>query len=263
MLKRAEIRNFRALEDVDIDFDRLTALIGPNGTGKSSILRAIDIVLGASWPSLRSFLIPQDFTAEDTSRDLRIEVELDPPYAHEDKLKATHDIPRLQLRCQPYKRKTARAKAGDLHVDLSPLNAKGNTPLVASEFDRDHRPIHRRLSVGADMREHCAVLFIDHRRSLSQHQPWSRGSLLARLLAPVRKELPTVEFEAGKTHEDAFKERYQLAVEALRTPALQEIEGVIGETTRRSLASSARPRQRALMLASDSLTRAIRSIRCG
>lgn len=235
VLKRAEARNFRALEEVEVDFERMTALIGPNGAGKSSILRAIDIVLGASWPSLRSFLVPQDFTAEDISRDLCIAVDLDPPYRHEDKLKKTHDVHRLQLRCLPYKRKTARAEAGDLHVDLSPLDAKGSMPSVAVEFGKDKRPIHRPLMVGTDMREHGAVLFIDQRRSLAHHQPWARGSLLARLLAPVRNELPTVEVEAGKTHADVFKERYEAAVEVRRTPTLQEIEQVIGETTRRTL----------------------------
>jgi hypothetical protein len=190
VLKRIEIRNFRALERVDVELDGLTALIGPNGTGKSSILRAIDTVLGSAWPSLRSFLIPQDFTAEDTTRELRIEVELDPPYRHEDKLKTIHQIRRIRVRCLPYKRRTGRAEAGDLHVDLTPLDANGETPLAAVEFGKDRRPIHRPLTVGTEMREHDAVLFIDHRRSLAQHQPWARGSLLARLLAPVRKELP-------------------------------------------------------------------------
>jgi predicted ATP-dependent endonuclease of OLD family len=61
VLSRLEVRNFRALEELDLDLAPLTALIGPNGAGKSSVLWAIDVVLGAAWPSLRSFTIPQDF----------------------------------------------------------------------------------------------------------------------------------------------------------------------------------------------------------
>jgi putative ATP-dependent endonuclease of OLD family len=235
VLRALEVRNFRALEQLDLDFEPLTALIGPNGTGKSSILQVLDIVLGAAWPTIRSFRIPQDFTDQDVSRKLSITIGLEPPFEHKDKLDKIHEIQRLQVRCLPYKRRTARAEAGDLHVDFTPLGEKDETPTVAFEFGKDRKPLFRPLTVGTEMREHCGVLFIDHRRSLAQHQPWMRGSLLARLLAPIRKELPRIEFETGKSHEEVFKERYQLAVEALRTPALKKIEEIIGETTRRTL----------------------------
>ncbi len=36
------IKNFRTLKDVTIPFDSVTTLIGPNGTGKSTVLRALD-----------------------------------------------------------------------------------------------------------------------------------------------------------------------------------------------------------------------------
>lgn len=36
------IKNFRSLKDVSIIFDSVTTLIGPNGTGKSTVLRALD-----------------------------------------------------------------------------------------------------------------------------------------------------------------------------------------------------------------------------
>lgn len=36
------IKNYRSLKDVDIIFDSVTTLIGPNGTGKSTVLRALD-----------------------------------------------------------------------------------------------------------------------------------------------------------------------------------------------------------------------------
>lgn len=36
------INNFRSLKEVIIDFDSVTTLIGPNGTGKSTVLRALD-----------------------------------------------------------------------------------------------------------------------------------------------------------------------------------------------------------------------------
>lgn len=36
------VKNFRSLRDVSIRFDDVTTLIGPNGTGKSTVLRALD-----------------------------------------------------------------------------------------------------------------------------------------------------------------------------------------------------------------------------
>ncbi len=41
-LERARIKNFRSLRDVDVTFGPHTALIGGNGAGKSSILKAIE-----------------------------------------------------------------------------------------------------------------------------------------------------------------------------------------------------------------------------
>lgn len=41
-IESVRIRNFRTLADVTITFDEVTTFIGPNGTGKSTVLRALD-----------------------------------------------------------------------------------------------------------------------------------------------------------------------------------------------------------------------------
>lgn len=41
-IKTVVIQNFRSLKDVEIEFDSITTFIGPNGTGKSTVLRALD-----------------------------------------------------------------------------------------------------------------------------------------------------------------------------------------------------------------------------
>lgn len=41
LIRRMEIRNFKALRKVDIDLERFTVIAGPNSSGKSSILQAL------------------------------------------------------------------------------------------------------------------------------------------------------------------------------------------------------------------------------
>jgi predicted ATP-dependent endonuclease of OLD family len=41
-IQSVHIKNYRALTDIQVDFDTVTTFIGPNGVGKSSILRALD-----------------------------------------------------------------------------------------------------------------------------------------------------------------------------------------------------------------------------
>lgn len=41
-IKSVRIKNFRTLKDVTIGFDTVTTFVGPNGTGKSTVLRALD-----------------------------------------------------------------------------------------------------------------------------------------------------------------------------------------------------------------------------
>lgn len=41
-IQTVNIKNFRTLKDVTIEFDSVTIFIGPNGTGKSTVLRGLD-----------------------------------------------------------------------------------------------------------------------------------------------------------------------------------------------------------------------------
>jgi len=227
MLTRLKVRNFRCLEYVEIPLGQLTAFVGPNGSGKTTILRAIDLVLGDVWPSLRSFRIPQDFSGFDTSKDIEIVVEFDPPYVHSDTLSSEHKVKALRLTCKPYKKSGKWREAGDLHVDIEPLNEKEEVPNVAvSQPRKGTKTQFNPLRVGTELRDHARILFVDHRRSLAQHWPSVRGSILGRLFQKVRKE-----FNA----KDEFKEKYEEAMDTLRTERIREIERTVGETAKRML----------------------------
>ncbi|ADW21107.1 MULTISPECIES: AAA family ATPase [Thermus] len=204
MLKRLQVKNFRCLEDIDLPLGPLTAIVGPNGAGKTTILRAIDLVLGDVWPSLRSFRIPQDFINFDTTRAIEITVHFDPPYTQ-----GSFNITAFRLTC--------KGEDADFHVDLEPLDEGGNVPRY---------PSGNPLRVGTDMRNHARVLFLDHRRNLAQHLPSIRGSILGRLLQPVRREFKL---------QDNFKQVYEQAMDLLRTEQVKQIEKTIAETAKQML----------------------------
>lgn len=55
-VKSVSIRNYRSLKDVTIRLDGLTTIIGPNGSGKTSVLRALELFSNDAPPvTLRDF----------------------------------------------------------------------------------------------------------------------------------------------------------------------------------------------------------------
>lgn len=68
-IKELRIKNFRCIEDATIRVSDLTALVGRNGAGKSSALRAVRLFYEGK-PNIS----PQDFFNENTSREIEIKI---------------------------------------------------------------------------------------------------------------------------------------------------------------------------------------------
>lgn len=69
-IQSVRIKNFRALKDVTIAFDDVTTFIGPNGTGKSTVLRALDWFFNGKTGTLTE----KDCSFGDTASDIEVEV---------------------------------------------------------------------------------------------------------------------------------------------------------------------------------------------
>ena len=78
MIKKLIIENFRSIENLELDLTKFNTLIGPNSSGKSNILKALNLIIGESYPSVRSFG-DHDFYLHDKSREILIEVQFDEP----------------------------------------------------------------------------------------------------------------------------------------------------------------------------------------
>jgi putative ATP-dependent endonuclease of the OLD family len=70
--------NYRSIKRVDIELRNLCAFVGPNSSGKSNILSAINLVIGDAYPSVRSFE-DNDFYLRDKSNPIHIEVRFSEP----------------------------------------------------------------------------------------------------------------------------------------------------------------------------------------
>ena len=72
-LTRLKIENFRSIQYLDLPIRDLNAFIGANSCGKSNILTALNLVIGSTYASIRSFS-ESDFFQRDPSNYILIEV---------------------------------------------------------------------------------------------------------------------------------------------------------------------------------------------
>lgn len=76
MINRLIIRNFRSIKNIDIKLAPINSFVGPNNSGKSNIMSALNLILGEIYPSVRSF-DDKDFHKYNKSETIEIEVRFD------------------------------------------------------------------------------------------------------------------------------------------------------------------------------------------
>lgn len=233
MIRRVHFQNYRALVDVTIDLDGLTVLVGPNGAGKTTILRALTFLLAGAWgPSVSRLTVPEDYTNLDASLPMWIQADYEPLLSHTDAIGNDHEIKSISFRCQPYKRATGDNVPGDLRDIYAPLGKDGEVPVVCTNGPRKgHKPQFGPLRMTGALRDQSRVLAITDERSVYSQRAGRRGSVLASLLDAAQRSFLRDE-DGVRTQ---FGEKYQNAVEVLRTDELKEVESTVQETARRML----------------------------
>jgi energy-coupling factor transporter ATP-binding protein EcfA2 len=88
-LKRIKIKNFRSLEDVEIWPMNYTVLVGPNDSGKSNVLRALNLFFNQQTDVGQSLVFDQDYSQQAVTRvnrakQIEIELEFQPPSNYTD-----------------------------------------------------------------------------------------------------------------------------------------------------------------------------------
>ena len=228
-IRRVVIKNFRSIQQVDFEPGPFCSLVGENNAGKSTILLALNLVLGEQFPTERSF-DESDFHKGNTGEPIVIEVHFDEPW---DEPRAFGGrVSGFRFECKAYKRKTKDRVAGELHTDFNCLDEYGEPA-----GDMQGTFPGAQLRVTGPMRERVPLLYVDVLRQYSRHQPASRWTMLRRLVdqiaalfrrdkATVRVTLPDGSNKA-MSREEAYEYYINRAFEVLQTDSLRNLEEIL------------------------------------
>jgi putative ATP-dependent endonuclease of the OLD family len=234
-ITKVHIENYRSVKNFTFEPGPYCVLIGENNAGKSNILRALNLVLGETWPSERSFS-EEDFYNQDTNKDIVIQVFFDETI---EEWRNNHkvEIGGLQLRCRAYKRATKGKPAGTLKTDFTCIDSAGK------ELSHPEEPLQKGqqykgrwvpVRVSSDVRERVPFIYVEVLRDYNRQTPGSRWSVLRRLFNEVnteflndRKEIDVPQPDGTTTklsRKEAFTQAVTNAYQYLRTDSFEEIE---------------------------------------
>lgn len=188
-IQRIHIENFRSIKTLDFEPGPYCVLIGENNSGKSNILRALNLALGEVWPTERSFS-DEDFHGQDTGQDIVIQVffnERVEDWRNRFKL----EIGGIELRCKAYTKRVKDKPAGSLAVEYHCVRHDGAQvkypaePLVQGQYFRGQWFPHR---VSGELRARLPFIYVGVQREYDRQAPGSRWSVLRRLLNEVNTE---------------------------------------------------------------------------
>ena len=240
-IARVHIEHFRSIKELDFEPGPYCVLIGENNSGKSNILRALNLILGERWPGERSFS-EKDFHNQVTSNDIVIRVIFDEPI-EEWRNNYKMEVSGIELRCKAYKRRVKNKPAGTLKVDFNCINSSGSIIKYPPEPLKKGQQAQGRwleLKVSAAIREQAApMIYVDVLRDYNRETPSSRWSVLRRLFNEVNTEFLndkkqiTIEQADGTkvemTRKEAFEATVRNAYQYLRTESFEKIERRLAE----------------------------------
>lgn len=240
-IAQVHIEHFRSIRELDFKPGPYCVLIGENNSGKSNILRALNLILGERWPGERSFS-EEDFHDQNTSRDIVIQVFFDEPIV-EWRNNYKMEVDGIGLRCKAYKRRVKNKPDGTLKVDFDCIKNDGSIIIYPPEPLKSGKQSKGRwleLKVSAAIREQAIpMIYVDVLRDYNRETPSSRWSVLRRLFNEVNTEFLndkkqiTVEQADGTklkvTRKKAFEAAVRDAYKYLRTQSFGEIERRLAE----------------------------------
>ena len=232
-ISRVRIKNFRAIKALSLEPRALCSLIGENNSGKTTILKALDLMLGEQWPAERRFS-ESDFHQGNTGTPIEVEVQFDNDIYVDSTTAPT--FTGFKLTCQTINRPYGPNKGGAFEVRFFCVDGDGN-PVPrragqASSADTDP------LRVNAVMRDQVPLLYVDVLRDYARHSPGPRWSVLRQMLDRLNKsfmsdnEPITVDTANGPTpmsRQAAYDFYSARALDVLKTEELGKLQAALEE----------------------------------
>ena len=226
-IAKVRIENFRSIREAEFEPGDLCGLIGANNSGKSNVIRALSIVLGDSWPSVRS-INDGDFHALSKDDDINISVWFDEEREVRGDVGDHVSFSGIQLRVTRYKRRSGRSEAGDLRTEFVCVDDTGDPVTILKRPPSGSRPYQTPAHVTAEIREALPVVVVDVDRNARYHLSGSSRSVFGRLLDDVSRAL-SKDAEAS----DRFREQFEELQRTLHTNEFEELQANIEEQLRK------------------------------
>lgn len=240
-ISRVHIENYRSIKSLDFSPNNYCALIGENNAGKSNILKAINLVLGETWPTDRTFT-EEDFNEYNTANNIVIQIFFD-EVIEEWRNNCKYDISGFELRGKAYKRQVKTKPAGTLVVDFVCIDKNGKVckyPATPYKQGERYSGQYYELKVTKELREKIPFIYVDVMRDYNRQDPSNRWSILRRLFNDINTSLSsdkttvTVDTPEGKkklTRKQAFELKIKEAYSFLQTEQFLEIENKIRDNS--------------------------------
>ena len=243
-ISRLRIENFRSIKNLEINLPQICVLVGPNNAGKSNILLALKRVLGRDWVSVTSFN-EDDVYGRDSNSDVTIALSFDPPLQYA-KFKSSDpvDIHTLSFEYTHYKRGDQKDQR---RLEQKCFDQDGKPPFVLSKAPKrgEKHKLQPLVNIPSEVRESVPLIYIGTRRSLRDHLPGARYSLLRVLLEDINRDLhnpsQTVKVKQFNGSEievsriERFHKLMKEVMKLLRTESFEELENTIKVNALRQL----------------------------
>ena len=188
MIKKITIENFRSIKYLEFEPMNLCAIVGANSSGKSNVLKAIDLVLGEGWTT-KAKVAKELFN--DISRPIKILVEL-----------------KDAIPWDYYERKRA-IKFVSLKMELNPLSCEMR---LWENFPNPD--IEKPGFLNEEFKKSCHFIYIPSLRDLKDEMRVSNWTLLGKMMKLVQDNY--IEYYSGEENLQAeFKNIMKPAKEFL------------------------------------------------
>jgi putative ATP-dependent endonuclease of OLD family len=243
-ISNVRIENFRSLKHVDLDLSQICCLVGPNNAGKSNILLAVQRVLARDWVSVTSF-DEQDVYAHDPNADVTIQVTFDPGIAYT-KFKGGSPVA-IRTLSFGYTRYKVGEDKGNRRLEQKCFDENGKPPMVLARAPKKGEPHQYQplVNVPSEVRELVPLIYIGTNRSLKEHLPAARHSMLRQLFEDINRDLQDpkqtvkVKQQDGSELEvpriERFRKLMEVAIKLLRTESFESLEKSIKRHALRQL----------------------------